>query len=130
MTAVVDASVVVAALLDEGELGSWAADELTGQRLAAPHLWPVEVTHAVRRLAMSGQVSTEVAALALGDLSDVSVALFPFAAFADRVWELRSTVSPYDAWYVALAEALDVPLVTIDRRLATAPGTRCEFRIP
>lgn len=99
-------------------------------RLVAPHLMPVEVMHALRRAVTAHDLSPDVAALALGDLADLPVELFAFAPFADRGWELRSTVTPYDAWYVGLAEALDVPLVTLDRRLAAAPGPRCTFRTP
>ncbi len=60
------------------------------------------------------------------DLLDLPVALYPFAPFADRVWELRATVTSYDAWYVLLAESLGCSLVTLDRRLAKAPGVRCD----
>jgi predicted nucleic acid-binding protein len=55
------------------------------------------------------------------------IAVYPTAALLRRVWELRDNVTAYDACYVALAEALRCPLVTADRRLAKAPGTRCEF---
>lgn len=53
-----------------------------------------------------------------------------FAPLADRIWELRSNVTAYDAWYVALAETLDLSLATLDLRLAQAPGTRCAFLLP
>ena len=56
--------------------------------------------------------------------------LFPFAPFAERVWELRSNLTSYDAWYVALAEALDCPLVTLDRKLSRAIGPKCEIIAP
>jgi predicted nucleic acid-binding protein len=58
------------------------------------------------------------------------VALFPYRPFADRIWELRDTVTSYDAWYVALAESLDAPLATLDRRLAGAHGPICRFSLP
>jgi predicted nucleic acid-binding protein len=67
---------------------------------------------------------------ALGRLVELNVELHPFEPFAARVWELRETVTAYDAWYVALAEALDVPLATVDTKLARAPGPRCSFVLP
>ena len=66
----------------------------------------------------------------MGDLARLPIDLYPFEPVAQRVWELRDTVSAYDAWYVALAEALDVPLATLDTRLAKAPGPRCAFLVP
>ena len=56
---------------------------------------------------------TAEAALAGIDLQRLNIELFPFAPFAPRIWELRHTVTCYDAWYVALAEALDCPLATL-----------------
>jgi predicted nucleic acid-binding protein len=63
-------------------------------------------------------------------LVELGVKLHPFEPFTARVWELRDTVGAYDAWYVALAEALDAPLATLDLRLASAPGPRCAFLTP
>ena len=54
-------------------------------------------------------------------------ALVPYEAVAARVWELRDTVRPYDAWYVAASESFGVPLATLDARLVGAPGPECEF---
>jgi predicted nucleic acid-binding protein len=61
---------------------------------------------------------------------DLRVDLYPFAPLAVRIWEMRDDVRCYDAWYVALAELLDAPVVTLDRRLARSAGPRCEFRTP
>ena len=66
----------------------------------------------------------------MGDLVRLPIDLHPFEPVAERVWELRESVSAYDAWYVALAEALEVPLATLDVRLARAPGPRCSFVLP
>ena len=125
-TLVVDASVMLAALVDGGSDGEWATEQLVGGALHAPHLLPVEMSSVLRRAAAGGRLSDAVAALAHADLSDLPVELYPFAPFADRVWELRSTVTSYDAWYVSLAESLGCALVTLDRRLARAPGVRCD----
>lgn len=130
MTRVVDAAVVVAALIDGGRDGIWAEQALEGTDLAAPHLMPVEAANILRRAALSGEVSADVASLAHADLLDLRVELFPYAPFATRVWELRENVSAYDGWYVALAEALDTTLATLDLRLSRASGPRCEFELP
>jgi predicted nucleic acid-binding protein len=130
VTIVVDASVMVAALVDSGPDGTWAEQLLSGHQLAAPHLMPVEVANVLRRAALAGDLSDDVATLAHGDLIEIRVALFPYEPLAERVWELRRSVTAYDAWYVALAERLDAPLVTLDGRLATAPGPTCSSRTP
>lgn len=130
MTLVVDASVVVAGLVDDGDAGEWAAGLLASGALVAPHLMPAEVANILRRAVIAGQISADVASLAHADLTDLRVTLFPYAPFSDRVWELRSNVTSYDAWYVAMAEMLAVPLATLDGRLARAPGPRCEFQQP
>ncbi len=130
MTLVVDASVVVAALVDTGATGRWAEEVLLSDHLAAPHLLPVEVANILRRLALHGEISQDAASLAHSDLIDLRVALFPYTLDAWRVWELRHNLTTYDAWYVALAESLEAELATLDARLAKAPGTRCHFRLP
>ncbi len=130
MTRVVDASVVVAALVDSGSIGRWAESELWGDALAAPHLLPVEVSNILRRAVQKGDISEDVGALAHADLLDLRVELFPYEAVALRVWELRHGITAYDACYVALAEQLGSPLATLDRKLARARGPRCEFRMP
>lgn len=130
MTRVVDASAVVAALVDSGRDGEWAASALRGASLAAPHLMPVEAANILRRAVLAGEISADVASQAYGDLLDLRVVLYPFEPVTERIWELRNTVTAYDAWYVALAEVLRVELVTLDRRLARAPGATCEFLTP
>ena len=130
MTLVVDASVVVAALVDTGAVGTWAEQILASGPIVAPHLLHVEVASALRRATAARVISDDIATLALEDLLDLSIALRPFADQADRIWALRATVTPYDASYVALAEALDAPLATLDRRLVRAPGPTCAFVRP
>ena len=129
MTLVIDASVVVSALTDL-EDGAWARSVIDQHELRAPHLMPAEVVHSLRRTAMMGRLPQETVARAHDDLLTLIVELFPYEPLARRVWELRENVTPYDAWYVALAEELGVGLATLDRRLAQAVGPRCEFVTP
>lgn len=129
MTLVIDASMVVAALVDSGADGRWAETMLVSDSLAAPHLLTAEAANILRRSALAGAISAEQASLAHADLLDLRVELFPYAPFASRVWELRGNVTCYDAWYVAVAEALSAPLATLDARLAKAPGPRCRFMV-
>ena len=72
-------------------------------------------------------MSQDVASLAHIELLALPVELYPYEPFAPRVWEIRGGVTAYDAWYVAIAEALGVRLATLDRRLTRAPGPRCKF---
>jgi predicted nucleic acid-binding protein len=130
MTTVVDASVVIAALAGTNGTGEWAESLLLEGPLHAPHLLPVEVASMLRRAASAGDLSADAAALAHADLLDLRIQLYPYLPFSVRIWELRENVTPYDAWYVALAEFLEVPLATLDGKLAKAPGLRCEFRRP
>ena len=130
MTFVVDASVAVAALIDPGRVGSWAESVLTSGPLAAPHLMPVQAANILRRSALAGDISEDVASLAHEDLISVRLELFPYLPFASRVWELRADLTAYDAWYVALAEYLGADLATLDVKLSRAAGARCAFALP
>ena len=130
MTIVVDSFVMVAALVDGGSVGEWAEELLLAGPLAAPHVMPVEAANILRRSASAGDISTDVASLAHQDLMSLPIELFPYSLCASRVWELRSTVTAYDAWYVALAETIGARLATLDIRLSRATGTRCEFALP
>jgi predicted nucleic acid-binding protein len=130
MTLVVDSSAVVAALVGDATNGSWADAQLRSDVLAAPHLMPVEAANILRRRVLDGSLSHDAAAAANDDLVQLAVDLFPYEPCGRRVWELRNNLTAYDAWYVALAESLGVPLVTLDGRLSRAPGPRCEFRLP
>lgn len=130
MTLVVDASVVVAALADDGGTGRWAEELLLADHLAAPHLMPAEAANILQRAALAGDLTADAAALAHADLGDLRADLFPYRPIAARAWELRGNLTAYDAWYVALAELLDAELATLDERLARAPGPRCAFLVP
>jgi len=128
---VVDASVVVTALADDGHDGDRARDRLRGERLAAPHLLDLEVTSAWRRLVAAGELDERRARLALADLQGLRVDRVRHGKLLDRCWELRKnfTVTVYDAAYLALAELLEATLVTADGKLAKAPGPRCPIEV-
>ncbi len=127
MTKVVDASVVVAALVDLGPEGVWSEQTVAEGSLIAPELVLVEASNVLRRLERSREISEIEAALANASLLRLELELFPFAPFAERVWELRKNLTCYDAWYVAMAEAFECPLVTLDRKLSRASGPMCEI---
>jgi predicted nucleic acid-binding protein len=130
MTLVVDASAVVAALVDDGPDGEWARRRLGADPLAAPTHMTVEASNVLRRAVIGGQLGRDVATLAHQDLVEMRVTAFAFEPLAARVWALHPTVTAYDAAYVALAEELDAPLVTLDRRLARASGPTCRVLLP
>lgn len=127
MSVVIDAAVVVAALIDTGAEGAWAERIVEEHALYAPELVRVEATNVLRRLERAKQITEPEANAAQQDLMELDVELFPFEPFNERIWELRHTVTSYDAWYVALAEELRIPLATLDERLTRADGPKCEF---
>jgi predicted nucleic acid-binding protein len=127
---VCDASAVVTVLLDSGELGAWLARRLAEADLCGPALLPFECSNVIRRHELAALISSDQAAQAHVDLLDLPIDLFPYEALAQRVWQLRPNLTSYDAAYVALAEALDAPLITLDRRLSEAPGITCRVEIP
>jgi predicted nucleic acid-binding protein len=126
---VVDAGVLVTALADDGPDGDLCRTRLTGETLAAPHLIDLEVGSALRCLVRSGGVPERRARLALTDLIDLPVDRTPSLPLLPRCWDLRENVTFCDAAYVALAELLDVPLLTADERLARASGPRCSIEV-
>lgn len=130
MTFVVDASLLVAALVQSNTVGIWAESVIAEGDLAAPELLMVETVNTLRRLEKSRLLSTFEARSAVSDLLRLDIELYPFAPFAERAWGLRENLTSYDAWYVSLAEALECPLATIDRKLSRSPGAACEFLLP
>ena len=127
MSVVLDASVVVDALLDPGPQGDWSRKYLsTGQVLVPDLLYP-EVTRALRRAEMKGFSSMEDRFHSLVGLTWVSVR---FDAYARWVWPLRHDISLYDASYVALAQSTERPLVTLDKKLASTAKRYCEVLTP
>ena len=118
---VVDASVVLELLV--GNEGAPAiAERLSGEDLHAPHLIDVECAHVLRRLVQAGTLTQSDAQGALDELMIFPLERHSHLDLLPRIWGLRSNLTSYDAAYVALAEALDSPLVTLDGKLGRAPG--------
>ncbi|GAB3350083.1 PIN domain-containing protein [Modestobacter lapidis] len=98
--------------------------------LHAPAMLTVEVTSALRAMAIRGFLDQADALEAASRVARVRTRRYPFEPFLPRAWEMRDNVTPYDAWYVALAEALGTTLVTSDARLRRADGPRCPILSP
>ncbi len=126
---VVDANVVVTALADDGPDGDRIRERLRGERIAAPHVIDLEVASAWRRLVVAGALDDRRVRLALDDLLELRLERVPHGPLLRRCWELRANLTVYDAAYVALAEALGTSLLTADRGLADAPGSRCAVEV-
>jgi predicted nucleic acid-binding protein len=127
---VVDASALLEALLRTP--AAQAVEERLfepQQTLHAPHLLDVEVAQVIRRYAARGEIDGERGRAALDDLADFPFRRYPHDFLLPRVWDLRKNLTAYDAVYVALAEALDAPLLTRDQRLATAAGHRARVEL-
>jgi predicted nucleic acid-binding protein len=124
---VVDASVLAVALGDDGTDGHHARERLADETLVAPELVDLEVISVWRRHVGAKLMAARRAASAVADLADLPLRRSSHQPLLYRIWELRHVVTPYDAAYIALAEALDVVLVTADARLSRASGVRCQI---
>jgi len=124
---VLDASAIVALLADAGPAGDWVAASISGALLAAPELALFEAANIFRRQMLFGALDQTQATLAHQDLIDLSVELWPYAPLAERAWELRGNLTIYDGSYVALAELLDTTVITLDSKLVSARGPRCQI---
>ena len=126
---VVDASVLVE-YLAAGEKVEAAREAIRRDRWVwAPALVDAEVGQALRRQVRGGELSARKAGAALDDLLEMRLQKVPHRHLIDRAWELRDNVSFYDGLYVALAEALDAPLLTLDGKLSRASGLRTEVEL-
>jgi len=127
---VVDASALLEVLLRTPD--AQAVEERLfdpGETLHSPHLIDVEIAQVIRRYAAKGEIDSERGREALDDLAIFRLRRYPHDLLLPRVWELRNNLTAYDAVYVALAEALEAPLLTRDRRLAAAPGHRATVEL-
>jgi predicted nucleic acid-binding protein len=127
---VVDASAVLEALLRTPAARAVERRLFEpSQTLHAPHLLDVEVAQVVRRYAANGEIDVERGHMALADLVDLPLHRYPHDFLLPRVWQLRNNLTAYDAVYVALAEALNAPLITRDKRLAASPGHHAQIQL-
>lgn len=127
-------------VLDASAAIDWLLQSPAGQRierriysrnetLHAPHLFDVEVAQVLRRMAREKTISAERADLAMQDLQNLRIFRYPHSIFPSRIWQLRQNLTAYDAAYVALAEQLDVPLITRDARLAAAATSAARIEL-
>jgi predicted nucleic acid-binding protein len=127
---VVDASVLATALSDGGSDGERVRTRLDVESiLCAPEIVDLEVAMAWRRQLVAGWLDENGAQQALDDLAALNLVRAPHVPLMPRIWELRDSLTPYDAAYVALAEALDATLLTADARSTRAPGLRCTVEL-
>ncbi|MEN8150435.1 MAG: type II toxin-antitoxin system VapC family toxin [Planctomycetota bacterium] len=123
-----DASAVIEVLL-RTDTGRALEDRLFApeETLHAPELIDLEVVQVLRRLESRGELSARRAFLAIETFTDFRIVRYAHEPMLGRIWELRKNLTAYDAAYVALAEALDAPLLTCDGSLASAPGIRARI---
>ena len=127
---VIDASALVDILLRPSQAQALRRRVFTAnQLLHAPHLLDIEVAQVLSRFVGRGEIAEQRGAVTLGDLASLRLRRYPHGLLLERVWQLRHNVSAYDASYVALAELLDMPLITRDARLASATGHRARIEV-
>jgi predicted nucleic acid-binding protein len=127
---VVDASALLEVLLQTDAADAVERRLFSGSTLHAPHLLDLEIAQVLRRYERAGFLTAQRGREALEDLAGFAIERYPHNLFMSRVWALRANATAYDACYIALAEALDAPLVTMDRRLASVPGHGARVEIP
>ena len=127
---VVDPSAVLEALLQTPAAGPVESRMFDSRRtLHAPHLLDVEIAHVLRRYAMAGDIDRDPGAAVLADLADLPLRRYSHDFLLPRIWQLRNNLTAYDAVYVALAEALDAPPLTRDKRLPAVAGHHARIEL-
>lgn len=124
---VVDTSAVLAALAARTPHAALVQRLADDGDLHAPHLIDIEILQALRGLVRGGKLSADRAEDVRTDIAALAITRYGHEALADRVWALRDNLTAYDAVFIALSEALEVPLITCDARLAAAPGLAAEL---
>lgn len=127
---VLDASALLDALVRSDGHGDRARDRLERDLdHHAPHIVKAEAVSGLRKLTATGEVAERQGSPLIRQIMDLHIDTYPIEGFIPRIWALRANLTVYDAWYVALAEALEIPLVTTDHRLARAPGINCDVEL-
>jgi predicted nucleic acid-binding protein len=124
---VVDTSAVLAVLAGRTPDGALVQRLTDDGDLHAPHLIDIEILQALRGLVRGGKLSLDRADDVRTDVADLTITRYGHEPLANRVWALRDNLTAYDSVFVALSEALEVPLITCDARLADAPGIAVEL---
>lgn len=121
----VDASAALSALLNSGH----ARSALATEQVHVPHLIDSEIASGMRRQVLNRVVSADEGWTALDTWRRLGLTRHPVSGLLDRIWQLRDTMSAYDASYIALAETLGCAVLTADARLSRAPGSRCPVTV-
>lgn len=129
---VIDSSAVLDLLFGSDPEAAWVREQLDRARwkVRVPHLIDVEVLQVIRDRVVTGRLSAEDGRRRLRRMLEFPLKRYPHVSLLERAWELHPNVAAPDAVFVALAEALNLPLVTTDRRLARAPGPRIPILAP
>ncbi len=127
---VLDASAVLELVL-RTPAGRGVADRIAPahETLHAPHLIDLEVAQVLRRYALAGMIADERARQALNDFAGLDLTRYPHDLLLARIWQLRDNCTAYDAAYLSLAEVLDAPLLTLDRKLSAVPGVQANIEL-
>lgn len=127
---VIDASALLDALVRSDGHGDRARDRLERDLdHHAPHIVKAEALSGLRKLTAAGEVAERQGSPLIRQIMDLNIDTYPIEGFIPRIWGLRANLTVYDAWYVALAEALEIPLVTTDHRIPGAPGITCDVEL-
>lgn len=122
---VVDTSAMVELLIGEDERAEKVREAVTGEALAAPHAIDLEFTSVLRGMTLGRKLSKDRAEAALSTLEQLDLRRYDHTWYLPRIWELRANMWPYDAAFIALAEALGIPLLTADKKFDGVPKTGC-----
>ncbi|MEU5156966.1 type II toxin-antitoxin system VapC family toxin [Glycomyces sp. NPDC021274] len=124
---VIDTSAMIELLTSSDELGEGVRAAVAGEKLVAPHFIDLEFSSVLRGLVLGRKLEQAKANQALESLLQSNMDRYQHTWYLPRIWELRANMTPYDASYVALAEALRAPLLTVDKKFERTPGLQCEI---